>query len=171
MKDLKTLCNVNIPNSLHSLLEGSLLADIEDTIKSGDKYKAVDLEMLMNAKSELEFNMLYDLLKEQIISTQKTPEIVTGAFGHKFVKTDPEEFYIVFYNYKDYNKKESPAIIFGNKNTVSTRWNVNSNKLNTSWSSIDFSNLYSGLFNSEIRILPKKWSKQLEKLTKKSNYR
>lgn len=170
MKDLKTLCNVNIPNSLHSLLESSIL-DIEGTIEDGNKYNNVDLEMLMNAKSESEFNMLYNLLKEQLISTQKRPEIVTGAFGHKFIKTQQGEFYIVFYNYKDYNKKESPAIIFGNENTVSTRWNLNSNKLNTAWSSIDFSNLYSGLFNNEIRILPKKWSKQLEKLTKKSNYR
>ena len=35
MKDLKTLCNVNIPNSLHSLLEASIL-DIEGTIEEGD---------------------------------------------------------------------------------------------------------------------------------------
>ena len=170
MKDLKTLLEGSLLTD-NEVSESSILSDIEDTIKSGDKYKDVDLEMLMNAKSESEFNLLYDLLKEQIISTQKTPEIVTGAFGHKFVKTDPEEFYIVFYNYKDYNKKESPAIIFGNENTVSTRWNVNSNKLNTSWSSIDFSNLYSGLFNNEIRILPKSWSKQVIKLTKKSSYK
>ena len=36
MKDLKTLCNINIPNSLHSLLEASIL-DIEGTMKSGDE--------------------------------------------------------------------------------------------------------------------------------------
>lgn len=160
MKDLKTYIN-----------ESSILADVEDTIKSGDKYKYVDLEMLMNAKSESEFNMLYNLLKEQLTSTQKRPEIVTGAFGHKFIKTNPDEYYIVFYNYKDYNKKESPAIIFGNENTVSTRWNVNSNKLNTSWSSIDFSHLYKGLYKDDIRILPKSWSKQIVKLTNKSSYR
>lgn len=148
---------------LRIFLEYSIL-DIEGTIEDGNKYKNVDLEMLMNAKSESEFNLLYNLLKEQITSTQKTPEIVTGEFGHKFIKTQSGEFYIVFYNYKDYNKKESPAIIFGNENTVSTRWNVNSNKLNTSWSSIDFSHLYSGLYNSEIRYLPKEWSKQILKL-------
>lgn len=160
MKDLKTYIN-----------ESSILADVEDTIKSGDKYKYVDLEMLMNAKSESEFNMLYNLLKEQLTITQKTPEIVTGAFGHKFIKTNPGEFYIVFYKYKDYNKKESPAIIFGNENTVSVRWNVNSNKLNTSWASIGFSHLHSGIYKYEIRQLPKEWSKQVVKLTKKSSYR
>ena len=50
----------------------------------------------------------------------------------------------------------------GKINTIS----VNGNKLNKSWSNMNFSNLYSGLFNDEIRILPKKWSKQLEKLKK-----
>ena len=163
MKDLKTLCNVNIPNSLHSLLEGSLLADIEDTIKSGDKYKDIDLEMLMNAKSESEFNTLYNILKEQIVSTQKTPEIVTGAFGHKFIKTNPGEFYIVFYKYKD-SGKEYPAIIFGNKDTVGACWNTTRNKLITSWSNMGFSHLHSGMHKNEIRQLPKEWSKQISKL-------
>lgn len=37
MKDLKDICNVNIPNSLHSLLEESLLADIEDTLAVDNK--------------------------------------------------------------------------------------------------------------------------------------
>lgn len=156
--------------NLKTLLEVSLM-DIEGTIEYGNKYNNVDLEMLMNAKSESEFNMLYNLLKEQIISTQKTPEIVTNPFGNKSIKTKPGEFYIVFYNYKDYNKKESPAIIFGNKNTVSTRWNVNSNKLNTSWSSMGFEHLPGIAYKEEIRYLPKEWSKQLEKLIKKSNYR
>ena len=43
MKDLKTLCNVNIPNSLHSLLESSIL-DIEGTIEDGNKYNVPDLQ-------------------------------------------------------------------------------------------------------------------------------
>lgn len=38
MKDLKEICNVNIPNSLNSLLEASILGDIEDTLEDGDKY-------------------------------------------------------------------------------------------------------------------------------------
>ena len=35
MRDLKDICNVNIPNSLHSLLEG-LLAGEDATLISGD---------------------------------------------------------------------------------------------------------------------------------------
>lgn len=158
MKDLKTLLEVS-------------LMDINGTIEDGNKYNDVDLEMLMNAKSESEFNLLYNLLKDKIVSNEKRPEIGTNPSGHKFIKTNPGKFYIVFYNYKDYNKKESPAIIFGNENTVSTRWNVNSNKLNTSWSSIDFSHLYNGMYKYEIRQLPKEWSTQVTKLIKKSNYK
>ena len=171
MKDLKTLCNVNIPNSLHSLLEGSLLADIEDTIKDGNKYKDVDLEMLMKAKSESEFNMLYNLLKEQITSTEKIPEIVTNPFdpiGSKFIKTQIGEYYIVFYNRKDGNK-EFPAIIFGNRDTVSVCWHPIRNKLLTSWSNMGFSHLANLAYKNEIRQfrqLPKEWSKQVVKLIK-----
>ena len=153
MKDLKIL------------LEGSLLGDIEDTIKSGDKYKDVDLEMLMNAKSESEFNMLYNLLKEQLASTQKRPEIVTGAFGHKFIKTQPGEYYIVFHNRKD-GSKEFPSLLFGNKDNVSVCWHPIRNKLMTSWSNIGFSHLPDTVYKNEIRILPKEWSKQILKLIK-----
>ena len=36
MKNIIDIYNTNIPNSLHSLYEASLLGDIEDTIKTGD---------------------------------------------------------------------------------------------------------------------------------------
>lgn len=36
MKNLKDVCNINIPNSLHSLLEASLLGDIEKTLSDMD---------------------------------------------------------------------------------------------------------------------------------------
>lgn len=169
MKDLKTLCNVNIPNSLHSLLEGSLLADIEDTIKSGDKYKDVDLEMLMNAKSESEFNMLYEILKDYVVRTQKTPEIVTNPFGHKFIKTSPGKYYIVFYTRKD-GSKEFPSLLFGNKETVSACWHPIRNKLMTNWSNLGFAHLPDTTHKNEFRQLPKEWSKQVANLLKKSNY-
>lgn len=172
MKDLKTLCNVNIPNSLHSLLESSIL-DIEGTIEDGNKYNNVDLEMLMNAKSESEFNLLYNLLKEQITSTQKTPETVTAEYHHrpiKYIKTQPGEFYIVFYNYKQ-SGKEYPAIMFGNIDTVSAYWSPTRNKLITSWANLGFGHSINTMNENEIRQLPKEWSKQIEKLLKKSNYR
>ena len=172
MKDLKTLCNVNIPNSIHSLLEASIL-DIEGTIEDGNKYNNVDLEMLMNAKSESEFNMLYDLLKEQIIRTEKRPEIFTVEFHNKpikYIKTQDEEFYIMFYNYKQ-SGKEYPAIMFGNIDTVSACWSPTRNKLITSWSNLGIGHLINTMYDNEIRKLPKKWSKQILKLIKKSNHR
>lgn len=36
MKSLKHICSVNTSNSLHSLLEASILGDIEDTLENGD---------------------------------------------------------------------------------------------------------------------------------------
>lgn len=150
---------------LRIFLESSIL-DIEGTIEDGNKYNNVDLEMLMNAKSESEFNLLYNLLKEQLTSTQKRPEtieITTGKFSHKLIKTKPGEFYLVFYNYKQ-SGKEYPAIMFGNKDTVSAYWSPTRNKLITSWSTLGFEHLHSGLYNNEIRYLPKEWSKQILKL-------
>ena len=37
MKSINDICNINIPNSLHSLLEASLLSDIEDSLNIGDE--------------------------------------------------------------------------------------------------------------------------------------
>ena len=61
MKDLKTLCNINIPNSLHSLLESSIL-DIEGTIKDGDKINNADLNDILSTKSEELYNIIYDVI-------------------------------------------------------------------------------------------------------------
>ena len=152
---------------LKDILEASLLGDIEDTIKIGDKYNNVDLEMLMNAKSEAEFNIVYEILKDRIVSTEKRPEIITGPLsGLKFIKTKPGEYYIAFYNRKDGNK-EFPSILFGNKETVSACWHPTRNKLITSWSNMGFTNLPNTYYKneiSEIRQLPKEWSKQISKL-------
>lgn len=150
MKDLKTL------------IEASLL-DVEGTIRSGNKYENVDLEMLMNSKSEEEFNLLYDILKSNLASTEKRPIIITRNGGHKYIETKPGEFYIVFYTYK-YGGKEWPAIIFGNKDTISAHWEPTRNKISTSWSTIGFAHLHSGMYEYEMRQLPKEWSKQILKL-------
>ena len=37
MKSINDICNINIPNSLHSLLEASILGDIEDTLDVGNE--------------------------------------------------------------------------------------------------------------------------------------
>ena len=52
--------------NLKTLLEGSLLADIEDTIKSGDKYKDVNLTSIFNSKSKEEFETKYNIFRSMI---------------------------------------------------------------------------------------------------------
>lgn len=65
MKDLKTICNINIPNSLHSLLEG-ILGDIDSTLDKADYYANADLLTALNAKSEKEFNEICKILIKRI---------------------------------------------------------------------------------------------------------
>ena len=76
MKDLKTL------------LEGSLLADVEDTIKSGDKYSNFNLNTLMNAKSYKEFVNDVKLFKSMAESDFK------GPFTDKQLKKGKSYIYI-----------------------------------------------------------------------------
>lgn len=67
MKSLKDICNVNIPNSLHSLLEASIL-DIEDSIESGD----IDtLFSLLISGNEDNFRIARNIIYNDVISTQK----------------------------------------------------------------------------------------------------
>lgn len=67
MKSLKAICNVNIPNSLHSLLESSIL-DIEDNIESGD----IDtLFSLLISGNEDNFRIARNIIYNDVISTQK----------------------------------------------------------------------------------------------------
>lgn len=67
MKSLKAICNINIPNSLHSLLESSIL-DIEDNIKSGD----IDtLFSLLISGNEDSFRIARNIIYNDVISTQK----------------------------------------------------------------------------------------------------
>ena len=67
MKSLKAICNVNIPNSLHSLLESSIL-DIEDNIESGD----IDtLFSLLISGNEDNFRIARNIIYNDVVSTQK----------------------------------------------------------------------------------------------------
>ena len=77
MKDLQEICNVNIPNSLHSLLEGSLLSEIEDTLQSGGddvikKYKQAEKDWKKLLKSRRFAHTLGDMYIVKCIS----PELV-----------------------------------------------------------------------------------------------
>ena len=67
MKSLKAICNVNIPNSLYSLLESSIL-DIEDNIESGD----IDtLFSLLISGNEDNFRIARNIIYNDVVSTQK----------------------------------------------------------------------------------------------------
>lgn len=143
--------------------------DIDGTIEDGNKYNNVDLEMLMNAKSESEFNIIYDILKDKIESTQKKPKILISDYGYKYPETKQGEYYIVFYTYER-RGKEIKTVFFGNEETGSFYWtdvSERKHKPESSWSTIKFANASNVLFDKEMRVLPKEWSNQIKKILKK----
>ena len=73
MKDLKIL------------LEGSLLADIEDTIETGNKYEKVDLTSIFNSKSKDEFETKFNIFRSMV--EEKNTEVLD---------VKPRKGYIVF---------------------------------------------------------------------------
>ena len=95
MKDLQDICNVNIPNSLHSLLEASILADIEDTIETGNKYENIDLNSLFNSKSKDEFETKYNIFRSMI--EEKNTEVSD---------IKPRKTYIAFVKYIPMTKED-----------------------------------------------------------------
>ena len=68
---------------LKTILEASILADIEDTIKTSDEYVNVDFNKLTNANSEEEFNILYDLLRTKLEKNGKKINVVKFAKGYR----------------------------------------------------------------------------------------
>ena len=99
MKDLKTICNINIPNSLHSLLEG-ILGDIDSTLNKSDYYANADLLTALNAKSEKEFNEVCKILIKRI--NAETQSHV--KHGNKLVKgksyifiLEEDGYYTIFF--------------------------------------------------------------------------
>lgn len=94
MKDLKTL------------LETSLLSDIEDTIKSGNKFENFSLNTIMSVKSVEEFNSYVKMLKIIIESSCK------GPISHKQLKKGKAYIYV----WKDsWSDDDSYAISFVDK--------------------------------------------------------
>ena len=108
MKDLRTLCNANIPNSLHSLLEASMLSDIEDTLKSGDKFENFDLNTIMSAQSVEEYNRYVQMMKKMIEDSCK------GPISHKQLKKGKSYIYI----WQDYWSENNYVICFVDKYPV-----------------------------------------------------
>ena len=96
MKSLKDICNVNIPNSLHSLLEASILGDnaiseaslldIDDTINSG--LKDTILSKMKNLKNG-------DNIEEGIELLRQATENETTIDNYLDIKKfNPEDFII-----------------------------------------------------------------------------
>lgn len=86
MKDLKTLLKASLSSNL--LDESSILADINDTLKTGDKYGNLDFNTLMNANSFEEFSEYAKLMKYVVENSAK------GPFNHKQLKKGKAYMYI-----------------------------------------------------------------------------
>jgi hypothetical protein len=61
--------------NLKTLLEASLLADIEDTIETGNKYENLTLTELYNSKTQLEFETKFNVFRSLFESNRKGTEI------------------------------------------------------------------------------------------------
>lgn len=71
--------------NLKTLLEASLLADIEDTIEIGNKYENVDLTSIFNSKSKEEFEIKFNIFRSMV--EEKNTEVLD---------VKPRKTYIVF---------------------------------------------------------------------------
>ena len=71
--------------NLKTLLEASILADIEDTIEIGNKYENVDLTSIFNSKSKEEFEIKFNIFRSMI--EEKNTEVLD---------VKPRKTYIVF---------------------------------------------------------------------------
>lgn len=69
-------------------LKESILSDIEDTLKSGDKFENFDLNTIMSAKSVEEYNHYVQMMKKMIEVSCK------GPISHKQLKKGKSYIYI-----------------------------------------------------------------------------
>lgn len=90
---------------LRTLLEASMLSDIEDTLKSGNKFENFDLNTIMSAKSVEEYNSCVEMLKIMIESSCK------GPISHKQLKKGKSYIYI----WKDAWSENNYVICFVDK--------------------------------------------------------
>lgn len=144
------------------LYEASIL-DIEGSIEDGNKYENVDLEMIMKAKSEEEFNMLYDILKDTVAAEEKEPPTKT-RYRKKYITSGDDNLYIKFQIYHA-NRGEKKSITIGGEKTVNFTWNIFLNKVFDANCFSKFSEV--DLTNCEcVRYLPKRLHKQAQKIIK-----
>jgi len=123
MKDLKTICNINIPNSL---LEG-ILGDIDSTLDASDYYINADLLTALNAKSEKEFNEVCKILIKRINAETKS----RVQHGNRLVKGksyifihEQDGYYTIFFTNKYPPYLDIPYVITWptwEKNSIKTK--------------------------------------------------
>ena len=73
--------------TLKTLLEASILADIEDTIETGNKYENLTLTELYNSKTQLEFETKFNVFRSSFESDHK---------GDEIYDIKPRKVYIIF---------------------------------------------------------------------------
>lgn len=151
---------------LKTILEASILADIEDTIKISDEYVNVDFNKLTDAKSEEEFNLLYDLLRTKLEKTGKKINIVKGANGYRLSRIKKDEYYIAFPDKNSMNALQ----IANNKTqeTIAIDWSENTNRIHkTMRFGRSINDVISRAVYTEVYLVPKEWYKDIENYMRK----
>ena len=143
------------------LYEASIL-DIEGSIEDGNKYENVDLKKLISAKTEKEYNILFDILRDKVTSEEKEPPTKT-RYKKKHITSLDNEFYIAFSIYKSAYSDNERHIVFGAKDTVSISWNIFLNKVFVANAYSKFSELDLNDYD-DYRYLPKDWKTQALKI-------
>lgn len=144
------------------LYEASVL-DIEGSIDDGNKYENVDLEMIIKAKSEKEFNMFYDILKDTIEVEETEPPTKT-RYKKKRITSGDDKLYIKFEKYNS-NYGEKRSIVIGGEKSIFLNWNLFLNKVFDGNMFSKFSEV--DLTNCEcVRYLPKRLYNQAQKIIK-----
>lgn len=156
MKDLKTI------------LEASILADIEDTIKTSDEYINVDFNKLTDAKSKEEFNILYDLLRTKLEKNGKKINVVKFAKGYRLSRIKKDECYIAFPDKHKHNMKSLKIANDKTKETMVIGWSETINRIHKT---LDFgrsiNDVVSRAIYTEVYQVPKEWYNDIENYMRK----
>ena len=148
--------------ALREYMYEGLLHGEEATLIDGDEYLDVDLKKLISAKTEKEYNMLFDILRDKVISEEKEPPTKT-RYKKKHITSPDNEFYIAFSIYKSAYSDNKRRIVFGAKDTVSVSWNIFLNKVFIADAYSKFSELDLNNYD-DYRYMPEKWKTQALKI-------
>ena len=151
---------------LKTILEASILADIEDTIKTSDEYVNVDFNKLTDAKSKEEFNILYDLLRTKLEKNGKKINVVKFAKGYRLSRIKKDECYIAFPDKNSMNALQ----IANNKTqeTIAIDWSENTNRIHkTMRFGRSINDVISRAVYTEVYLVPKEWYNDIENYMRK----